>query len=120
MADRRSQSDESLIVEYFTVQPLAACDALLNQIADILRKRRPKKVESGNNAKPATEPTERKPSQRRKAERDATVTTDNDNPGTCNYRGCNLGPDENVHHMQSHPHYHTFEPAGEASKGVGV
>lgn len=118
MADRRSQSDESLIVEYFTVQPLAACDALLNQIADQLRKRKPKRVESGNNTKPA-EPTERKPSQKRKAGREAQpdeVRSELDQPCV----NCTYDFDNNVHHKRTDPGYHEFQPAGEASKGVGA
>lgn len=110
MADRRSQSDESLIVEYFTVQPLAACDALLNQIADILRKRRPRKTETGNNAKPAIEP-ERKPSQRRKAGKEAQpdeVRSELDQPCV----NCTYDFDDNVHHKRTDPGYHEFQPDG--------
>lgn len=100
MADRRSQSDESLIVEYFTVQPLAACDALLNQIADVMRKRRPKRTEGGNNTKPV-EPTERKPSQRRKAGKEAT-------PITAECSKCPNPFGANVHHLATAPDYHEF------------
>lgn len=117
MADRRSQSDESLIVEYFTIQPLAACDALLNQIADQLRKRRPKRVESGNNTKPA-EPTERKPSQKRKAGKDGDS---NQQPLTAEVcAACGKAFGDNDHHLESRPTYHPFQSASEASKGVGV
>lgn len=98
MADRRSQSDESLIIEYFTVQPLAACDAVLNQVADILRGRRPKKKDTNNDAKPAELP---KPSQKRKAGKEAT-------PITAECSKCPNPFGANIHHLTTEPDYHEF------------
>lgn len=40
MADRRSQSDESVILEYFSLQSIDKCDAMVNLIGDKLRERK--------------------------------------------------------------------------------
>lgn len=60
---------------------------------------------------------ERKPSQKRKAETGTAVVRKVDPWEKCI---CGAVFDSNVHHLPSAPNHHTFEPAGEAIKGVGA
>lgn len=66
--------------------------------------------------------SERKPSQKRKAGKEATAKNISDHDvEPCQRPDCHFDRDHNVHHITSDPEYHQFvEPAGEASKGVGV
>lgn len=74
--------------------------------------------------RPAPKPRQKvrgggKTAQKRKAGREAQpdeVRSELDQPCV----NCTYDFDNNVHHKRTDPGYHEFQPAGEASKGVGA
>lgn len=116
MADRRSQSDESVILEYFSLQSIDKCDAMVNLIGDKLRERKRRRVEAEEIR--TTPKPERKP-QRRRAGKEA-VTENVVYAATCARGDCSSPFDANVHHKKSDLNFHEFvEPAEAKAAGGG-
>lgn len=74
--------------------------------------------ESRDGSHPFRKP-ERKPSQKRKAGKEATAAPSSDGDDSMRCRKCGSFFDENVHHLTNQPNYHVYEPAGEAKGASG-